>query len=110
MTERYVELHAASAFSFLEGASQPEQLITRAAELEMPALALLDRNGKIDRVRDQLQSIVPGKLERTIELTNRSALVSISAIWAVFAITLPLDTLIEQIDGFYSSQAPSAEE
>ena len=24
MTERYVELHAASAFSFLEGASQPE--------------------------------------------------------------------------------------
>ncbi|MDT7817943.1 MAG: hypothetical protein QOJ42_7859, partial [Acidobacteriaceae bacterium] len=26
MTERYVELHAASAFSFLEGASQPETL------------------------------------------------------------------------------------
>src|ERR1035437_6062711 len=45
MTERYVELHAASAFSFLEGASQPEELITRAAELEMPAMALLDRNG-----------------------------------------------------------------
>jgi len=45
MTERYIELHAASAFSFLEGASQPEQLIKRAAELEMPAMALLDRNG-----------------------------------------------------------------
>jgi error-prone DNA polymerase len=45
MTERYVELHAASAFSFLEGASQPEQLIERAVELEMPAMALLDRNG-----------------------------------------------------------------
>jgi error-prone DNA polymerase len=45
MTERYVELHAASAFSFLEGASQPEKLIERAAELEMPAMALLDRNG-----------------------------------------------------------------
>ena len=44
MTE-YVELHAASGFSFLEGASQPEALIERAAELEMPALALLDRNG-----------------------------------------------------------------
>src|ERR1039458_8559687 len=41
----YVELHAASAFSFLEGASQPEALIERAAELEMPAMALLDRNG-----------------------------------------------------------------
>jgi error-prone DNA polymerase len=45
MTERYVELHAASAFSFLQGASQPEQLIERAVALEMPAMALLDHNG-----------------------------------------------------------------
>ena len=46
MTEpAYVELHTASAFSFLEGASQPEALIERAAELDMPAVALLDRNG-----------------------------------------------------------------
>jgi len=35
----------ASAFSFLEGASLPEDLIQRAAELDMPAMALLDRNG-----------------------------------------------------------------
>ena len=41
----YVELHAASAFSFLDGASQPELLIERAAQLEMPAIALTDRNG-----------------------------------------------------------------
>ncbi len=45
MTERYVELHASSAFSFLEGASQPENLIERAVELKMPAMALLDHNG-----------------------------------------------------------------
>jgi len=45
MTDRYVELHAASAFSFLEGASQPERLVERAVELDMPAMALLDRNG-----------------------------------------------------------------
>lgn len=45
MTDCYVELHAASAFSFLEGASQPEALIERAVVLEMPAIALLDRNG-----------------------------------------------------------------
>src|SRR5256886_12592549 len=42
---RYVELHAGSAFSFLRGASLPEQLAETAAELEMPAMALLDRNG-----------------------------------------------------------------
>ncbi|HEY1581962.1 MAG TPA: error-prone DNA polymerase [Chthoniobacterales bacterium] len=41
----YVELHACSAFSFLRGASFPEQLAERAAELGLPAVALLDRNG-----------------------------------------------------------------
>src|SRR5881392_4088345 len=41
----YVELHASSAFSFLRGGSFPEQLAEVAAELEMPAMALLDRNG-----------------------------------------------------------------
>lgn len=51
MTEEYVELHAASAFSFLEGASQPEDMIERAAELHMPAIALLDRNGVYGAVR-----------------------------------------------------------
>ncbi len=45
MNNGYIELHAASAFSFLEAASQPEQLIERAVELDMPAIALLDRNG-----------------------------------------------------------------
>src|SRR5947199_7800496 len=42
---KYVELHACSAFSFLRGASFPEQLAEVAAELEMPAMALLDCNG-----------------------------------------------------------------
>src|SRR5260370_23375778 len=41
----YVELHACSAFSFLRGGSFPEQLAEVSAELEMPAMALLDRNG-----------------------------------------------------------------
>lgn len=41
----YVELHACSAFSFLRGGSFPEQLAATAARLEMPAMALLDRNG-----------------------------------------------------------------
>jgi len=47
MTDKaeYVELHSASAFSFLEGASQPEGLIRAAVDAQMPAIALLDRNG-----------------------------------------------------------------
>ena len=45
MTERYVELHARSAFSFLEGASLPEAMAQQAANLELPGLAILDRDG-----------------------------------------------------------------
>ncbi|REK07660.1 MAG: DNA polymerase III subunit alpha [Acidobacteria bacterium] len=41
----YAELHVASSFSFLRGSSLPEDLIERAAELELPAVALLDRGG-----------------------------------------------------------------
>src|SRR6266571_2248180 len=41
----YLELHARSAFSFLEGASLPEELAALCAELNMPAMALLDRDG-----------------------------------------------------------------
>jgi len=41
----YAELHASSAFSFLRGASLPEVLAHTAAELEIPAVALCDRNG-----------------------------------------------------------------
>src|SRR5215468_6934055 len=42
---RYIELRCRSAFSFLAGASVPEDLIARAAELGYPALALGDRDG-----------------------------------------------------------------
>jgi len=50
MTDRagdlpYVELHARSAFSFLRGASLPEELAGACAALDMPAMALTDRDG-----------------------------------------------------------------
>src|SRR5687767_13550746 len=41
----YIELHCASAFSFLQGASLPEALVERAAALGYPAIALLDADG-----------------------------------------------------------------
>jgi error-prone DNA polymerase len=41
----YVELHARSAFSFLEGASLPEELVAVCAQLKLPAMALLDTDG-----------------------------------------------------------------
>src|SRR5215469_8962305 len=44
-TSDYIELRTRSAFSFLEGATLPEDLAARAAELGYPALALGDRDG-----------------------------------------------------------------
>ncbi|HEY6016145.1 MAG TPA: PHP domain-containing protein, partial [Gaiellaceae bacterium] len=41
----YVELHCHSAYSFLDGASQPEELAVRAAELGYEAVALTDHDG-----------------------------------------------------------------
>src|SRR5580692_3990114 len=42
---QFVELHARSAFSFLEGASVPEALAHACAKQQLPAMAVLDRNG-----------------------------------------------------------------
>src|SRR5512143_562577 len=41
----YAELHAASAFSFLDGSSLPEDLIEEAANRGLPVVALVDTNG-----------------------------------------------------------------
>src|SRR6202165_1488443 len=51
---KYVELHARSAFSFLQGASTPEELISACAELKMPAMALLDQDGLYGAARFHL--------------------------------------------------------
>src|SRR5437899_6166189 len=45
MTSAYAELHCHSNCSCLEGASHPDELVARARDLEMPALAITDRNG-----------------------------------------------------------------
>jgi error-prone DNA polymerase len=45
VTIPYVELHCHSGYSFLDGASHPEELVLRAKELGYPALALTDHNG-----------------------------------------------------------------
>ena len=47
----YAELHAHSAFSFLDGASQPEELVAEAVRLGLDALALTDHDGLYGVVR-----------------------------------------------------------
>ncbi|SKY15377.1 error-prone DNA polymerase [Mycobacteroides abscessus subsp. massiliense] len=47
----YAELHAHSAFSFLDGASLPEEMAQEAARLGLKALAITDHNGFYGVVR-----------------------------------------------------------
>jgi error-prone DNA polymerase len=47
----YAELHAHSNFSFLDGASHPEELVEQAARLDLDALALTDHDGMYGAVR-----------------------------------------------------------
>ena len=76
----YIELRARSAFSFLEGAATPEDLVDRAATLGYPALALGDRDGLYGAprfyhaaVRAGIKAIVGAELtlEDTVTQTGR---------------------------------------
>src|SRR5471032_614132 len=70
---RYAELHCWSNFSFLEGASHPEELVEQALALGLDGVALTDRDGLYGQVRlakaaqeTPLQPIIGA--EMTIEL------------------------------------------
>jgi len=51
---QYIELHARSAFSFLRGASTPEELVAACSAWEMPAMAILDNDGVYGAARFHL--------------------------------------------------------
>jgi error-prone DNA polymerase len=64
---KYVELHAASSFSFLEGASNPERLIDRAIELGLPSIAITDRNGVYGAARFHTRAQAVNKAGNNIQ-------------------------------------------
>ncbi|HTL12944.1 MAG TPA: PHP domain-containing protein, partial [Bdellovibrionota bacterium] len=55
--QKFAELRARSCFSFLRGASHPEDLVGRAAELGLTALAVTDRNGVYGAPRAHQESL-----------------------------------------------------
>src|SRR5579863_6665299 len=69
----FVELHARSAFSFLEGACVPEELAGACTQLGMPAMAIVDRNGVYGATRFHMaakQSGVRAHIGSEITCTN----------------------------------------
>src|SRR5690348_15113653 len=60
MSSTYAELHCHSNFSFLDGASTVEDLVERAVELQLPALAVTDHDGLYGVVRFALAAEAAG--------------------------------------------------
>src|SRR5689334_20427914 len=95
----YLELHTASAFSFLDGASLPETLIARAAELGYGAIALLDRDGVYGAPQFYRAAKAAGiKAIVGAELTCQSAAAGGAASAAAPRWTLPV--LVESAEGY----------
>src|SRR5437764_5676931 len=70
----YAELHCCTNFSFLEGASHPDELVARAAELGHAALAITDRNSVAGVVRAHVAAKQTGlKLLIGAEITPADA-------------------------------------
>ena len=68
----YTELHARSAFSFLEGATLPEELACACAEKGMGAMAVLDRDGVYGAPRFYLAAKkIPVRAHIGAEVTSR---------------------------------------
>src|SRR6266581_1208916 len=93
----YIELHAASAFSFLQGASLPETLVERAAALGYPAIALLDADGvygapRFHKAAKQagLKAIIGAELSIKSQIPNPKSQVP----------TWRLPVLVERQDGY----------
>ncbi len=70
-THRYAELCVTSNFTFLKGASHPEELVLRAAELELDAIAITDRNSLAGVVR-AYSALKELQRERKTAITVRS--------------------------------------
>jgi GGDEF domain-containing protein len=73
-------------------------------------IVLLKRQDPIEKVRSELASTLPSRLERTVELSTRTVLLPISATWTAFPVALPLEDLIQHLDQFLSSQWQQKEE
>ena len=90
----YIELHARSAFSFLEGASNPEALIAGCAAYGMPSMALLDRDGLYGAPRFYLaakKAELGAHLGAEVSCVGRMALRTAGRLACRLSQSLPLD-------------------
>ena len=77
----YVELHAHSYYSLLDGVPSPEELVQRAAEYEMPALALTDHDALYGAPRFDQAARAPASSRSSARRSRWSMAAVISPCW-----------------------------
>ena len=69
-------------------------------------LAVLERGELIDHVRAEIRRIGDAKLEKTIEVGQRTVLIPIAASWSVIQVSPPLNDLLKKLEAFTAAQVP----
>jgi GGDEF domain-containing protein len=69
-------------------------------------LAVIERAERIDRVRAEIRQFADVKLEKTMEVGQRTVLIPITASWSLFPIAPPREMLLKQIEVFTAAQTP----
>jgi GGDEF domain-containing protein len=72
-----------------------------------PALvAVLERDERLEKVRTELRRFIEAKLEKTVEVGNRTILLPISASWSIFSVAPPMEAPLTKIEAFTAAQVP----
>jgi GGDEF domain-containing protein len=92
---------AAFAEHFKKGLAASDRLF----RWQGPAVvALLERAERIERVRTEIRQFADIRFEKTIEVGQRTVLIPISAIWAIYPLAPPVDAFLKQLEVFTAAQ------
>jgi GGDEF domain-containing protein len=69
-------------------------------------VALLERAERIDQIRTEIRNFADARIDKTMEIGQRTVLIPISAAWVVFPVLPPLDVFLRQIEIFTAAQLP----
>lgn len=69
-------------------------------------IALLEREDRLEKVRTELRRFADVKLEKTVEVANRTVLLPISASWSIFSVAPPMEELLKKMEAFTAAQVP----
>ncbi len=67
-------------------------------------IALLEREERLEKVRTEIRRFIEAKLEKTIEVGNRTVMLPISASWSIFPVAPPMEELLKKLEAFTAAQ------